>query len=451
MDHSGTDWKFSQVFGGPSNLDAAPDVDAISTIEFDKTGDLLAIGDRGGRIVLLKKTDQQGDHGQPLFSLWCEFQSHEAEFDYLKSVEIEEKINKIRWLPKQYRGNFLLSTNDKTIKLWRVSETTVQTVANLNNEAANPSSPDELRIPKVVRKDPAIRCKPQRIYANGHAFHINSVSLNSDHENFVSSDDLRVTLWNLNNTNEGFTLVDMKPSNMEDLTEVITSSECHPQHCNIFVYSTSKGFLKLSDMRQKALCDNSAKVFVDTDEFKSRSFFSEIISSVSDVKFSKDGRYMISRDYMTLKLWDINMEARPVKKIEVHDHLKTRLVELYENDCIFDKFETAASHSSRYLVSGTYSNSFNVIDCQYDKTTKIEVARIEPSSRPNGTSLYKSKRASSIGTKSKSRRSEYDYDESGIDFTKKVMHVSWHPKEDLIAVGSSNNVYLYAKTDNQSL
>lgn len=101
-------------------------------------------------------------------------------------------------------------------------------------------------------------------------------------------------------------------------------------------------------MRQKALCDNSAKVFVDTDEFKSRSFFSEIISSVSDVKFSKDGRYMISRDYMTLKLWDINMEARPVKKIEVHDHLKTRLVELYENDCIFDKFETAASHSSRY-------------------------------------------------------------------------------------------------------
>jgi hypothetical protein len=102
-------------------------------------------------------------------------------------------------------------------------------------------------------------------------------------------------------------------------------------------------------MRQKALCDNSAKVFVDTDEFKSRSFFSEIISSVSDVKFSKDGRYMISRDYMTLKLWDINMEARPVKKIEVHDHLKTRLVELYENDCIFDKFETAASHSSRYV------------------------------------------------------------------------------------------------------
>ena len=29
--------------------------------------------------------------------LWHEFQSHEAEFDYLKSLEIEEKINCLRW------------------------------------------------------------------------------------------------------------------------------------------------------------------------------------------------------------------------------------------------------------------------------------------------------------------------------------------------------------------
>lgn len=35
----------------------------------------------------------------------------------------------------------------------------------------------------------------------------------------------------------------------------------------------------------------------------SRSFFTEIIASISDVKFAKDGRYMVSRDYMTLKVW----------------------------------------------------------------------------------------------------------------------------------------------------
>lgn len=37
----------------------------------------------------------------------------------------------------------------------------------------------------------------------------------------------------------------------------------------------------------------------------SRSFFTEIIASISDIKFSKDGRFILSRDYMTLKVWVI--------------------------------------------------------------------------------------------------------------------------------------------------
>jgi serine/threonine-protein phosphatase 2A regulatory subunit B len=52
--------------------------------------------------------------------VYSTFQSHEPEFDYLKSLEIEEKINKIRWLKRQNAAHFLLSTNDKTIKLWKV-------------------------------------------------------------------------------------------------------------------------------------------------------------------------------------------------------------------------------------------------------------------------------------------------------------------------------------------
>lgn len=34
----------------------------------------------------------------------------------------------------------------------------------------------------------------------------------------------------------------------------------------------------------------------------SRSFFTEIIASISDVKFARDGRYLLSRDCMTLKV-----------------------------------------------------------------------------------------------------------------------------------------------------
>lgn len=31
-----------------------------------------------------------------------------------------------------------------------------------------------------------------------------------------------------------------------------------------------------------------------------------------------------------------------------------------------------------------------------------------------------------------------------MDFNKKVLHVAWHPQEDIIAIGASNNLYLYA-------
>jgi serine/threonine-protein phosphatase 2A regulatory subunit B len=46
---------------------------------------------------------------------------------------------------------------------------------------------------------------------------------------------------------------------MEELTEVITAAEFHPFHCNIFAYSSSKGTIKLSDMRENALCDKHSK------------------------------------------------------------------------------------------------------------------------------------------------------------------------------------------------
>lgn len=83
--------------------------------------------------------------------------------------------------------------------------------------------------------------------------------------------------------------------------------------------------------------------FEEEEDPTNRSFFSEIISSISDVKFSSDGRHILSRDYLSLKIWDVNMESRPLKTINIHDHLRGKLCDLYENDCIFDKFECTFS------------------------------------------------------------------------------------------------------------
>lgn len=66
----------------------------------------------------------------------------------------------------------------------------------------------------------ALNARCRRVFANAHTYHINSVSISSDGESFISSDDLRVNLWHMEHSNQSFNIVDMKPANMEDLTEV---------------------------------------------------------------------------------------------------------------------------------------------------------------------------------------------------------------------------------------
>lgn len=55
-------------------------------------------------------------HSQGEYDVYSTFQSHEPEFDYLKSLEIEEKINKIKWLPQQNAAHSLLSTNGEAAR-----------------------------------------------------------------------------------------------------------------------------------------------------------------------------------------------------------------------------------------------------------------------------------------------------------------------------------------------
>jgi len=292
----------------------------------------------------------------------------------------------------------------------------------------------------MLNQDKIVAAVPRKVYQNAHAYHINSISINSDGETYISADDLRINLWNLNISDQSFNIVDIKPVNMEELTEVITAAEFHPLHCNQFMYSSSKGTIKLSDMRDSALCDRHAKQFEEEEDPTNRSFFSEIISSISDVRFSRDGRYILSRDYLSLKIWDVNMESRPVRTIPIHDHLRGKLCDLYENDCIFDKFECTFSGDGSQVMTGSYHNYFRIYDVdgggpgsevtlQADKSAfkakKIGGPLGKPSGKPNGA-------------KKDPIMAE------AIDFNKKILHGSWHPRENTIAIAATNNLFLFS-------
>lgn len=397
------EWKLQQSIGEKNPAELLQG-DVISAVEFNEDGLFLAVGDRGGRVRLYERTAtsvaspsmaksptisglrrgvssptnaalSKSSGSQYEYKLYHEFKSHESEFDYLKSLEIEEKINMIRWLPRTSLAHTMLTTNDKTIKLWKISPKAIPSPSR-NSPLSNlfPAS----------KPDSGSRAHPRCVYANGHAYHINSLSVSADGETFISADDLRVNLWNLQVSNTSFNVVDIKPTNMEDLTEVITAAACHPKHSHQFVWSNSRGAIRLSDMRSAALCDEHSKVFEEPDDPARRSFFSEIISSVSDVKFSHDGRYILSRDYMTLRLWDVNMEARPVKTIHVHETLRPRLCDLYESDCIFDKFQCCFSGDGANFVTGSYQNLFHIYDSSTKQDTVIEASK-NPAAKKKAT------------------------------------------------------------------
>ncbi|KAG7194636.1 protein phosphatase 2A regulatory subunit cdc55 [Scheffersomyces spartinae] len=516
-DSSNHQWKFSQCFGDKGDVENITEADIISTVEFDSTGDFLATGDKGGRVVLFERNHSKKKDSCE-YKFYTEFQSHDAEFDYLKSLEIEEKINKIKWLNSANNAKFLLSTNDKTIKLWKIMERLIKLVSenNLNGLSqlpASASSITNLKLPQLQVHDKLISAQPKKIYSNAHAYHINSISVNSDQETFLSSDDLRINLWNLNIADQSFNIVDIKPTNMEELTEVITSAEFHPNHCNLFMYSSSKGTIKLLDMRANSLCDAHAKVFEEYLDPASHNFFTEITSSISDVKFSHDGRYIVSRDYMTVKIWDLAMENKPIKTINVHDSLRDRLCDTYENDAIFDKFEVQFSGDNKSVMTGSYNNHFmiypNAINSSADSGRKTNKGKDGPifntssfvgkhkrnanssedsdvdddddddddESSPPGVdnypnspntnhpdeedqeeiilqadkSAFKSKKIGSGHNGMKRRMmngsnsgsnslNEFD----NMDFKKSILHLSWHPRENSVAIAATNNLYIFS-------
>jgi serine/threonine-protein phosphatase 2A regulatory subunit B len=492
---TGMDWKFSQVFGERTPGEEVQEADIISAVQFDKTGSHLATGDRGGRVVLfdlVPAPDQEpkwDDRGREVtrreprveYRYLTEFQSHEPEFDYLKSLEIGEKINKIRWCPGVNGAHLLLSTNDKTIKLWKVYEKKVRCVSQFNVDPAgwrgggaggmrngllnswnsgrapaqgregSPSADrfkggaQALRMPTVSTTDTVLTARRRRVYSNAHAYHINSISLNSDCETYISADDLRVNLWNLEVSNQSFNIVDIKPSNMEDLTEVITSAEFHPTQCSTFAYSSSKGNIRLVDMRQSALCDSHAKLFEEHEPQSTRNFFSEIIASISDIKFNSTGRYILSRDYLTLKLWDINMESAPVKTFRVHEHLRAKLCDLYENDSIFDKFECTISGNSENVATGSYSNYFRVFNVNSGNESTLEASKTPQRLQ---RSPVKQQITSRLGlTRNRRDMSKRATDdgvaEGASDFSAKLLHLAWHPQLDAIACAASNSLYIF--------
>ena len=153
------------------------------------------------------------------------------------------------------------------------------------------------------------------------------------------------------------------------------------------------------------------------------------------------------------------MERTPLKTIPIHEHLRPRLCDTYENDSIFDKFEVVFSGDAQNVMTGSYNNNFMIypsdpekemeVVLQADKSAfkakKVGVPTpINQTTSPtNGPGAKKgNSRANSpaAGVGGQGGRMKKETDADQIDFNKKILHMSWHPYEDSIAIAATNNV-----------
>ena len=98
-------------------------------------------------------------------------------------------------------------------------------------------------------------------FKNCHDYNINTLSVSPDGENFISSDDLTINLWNLENRTVAYKIVDLKPNTIEQLSEVITHIEYHPKRSDIFLFSSSRGYISLCDFRISSQFDKFSTQF----------------------------------------------------------------------------------------------------------------------------------------------------------------------------------------------
>lgn len=68
-----------------------------------------------------------------------------------------------------------------------------------------------VQVPVLRPMDLMVEATPRRVFANAHTYHINSISVNSDYETYMSADDLRINLWNFEITNQSFSILSWGP------------------------------------------------------------------------------------------------------------------------------------------------------------------------------------------------------------------------------------------------
>jgi len=136
-----------------------------------------------------------------------------------------------------------------------------------------------------------------------------------------------------------------------------------------------------------------------------------------------------------------------LQTFKINNHLKTKFGDLYANDTLFDRFECSPSGDGFKIATGAYHRYMHIFDI--NKTIDsgelghivLQANRLQPRPVKRKTSQGSTYIPVSKGKKRKEVLEELNPEK--IDYIKSVLHVSFNPKDNIIAASSLNNLFIF--------
>lgn len=338
---SSLDASFSHA---PSRVEGM--IPIITAMDVAADGSVL-VGDALGRVEHL---DERGDR----LSVRQSHQAFVAEFDCLKSKHVGERVACAKYLKPARSGTTTcyLAMNEYFIKVFRVREGASASMA--------PRGPFKTTTSSSASGSPLTGRKailPVKVFQGPHQFEMNGLSLSADQETFLSYDDFRVFWWALEaeDTKKATSLFDITPPNIEDVDQVVTSCAFHSYHGSLFLVATSRG-CNIGDLRHPP--SRAVRTFQNFQILPEYNCVQcpdrdDILTTISDAAFLGD-HHIVTRDYLSLKLWDLRKATAPVMTSAVMGYVVDYLEELYNNDEIFHRFRLDVDHETSSVLTGLY-------------------------------------------------------------------------------------------------
>ena len=428
------EWRFNQFLGEKltfQQIKEDPDNESflVTDIKFSNDGENVAVSDKGGRVIIFKKTDSK--KGTPKLEYYYEFPAQEKDFDAHKSIEYSEEIKALEIMPSSnYNKIDILTAGYRTIKLDRIYQDQI---------AKYDKKDKENLIPKFISSKPEIKNAKKKLFLSKNSGEINSLSINKENSNnFISSDEYKVYLWDINRSQSDlYTPVDIDPNTDSTTAERITKSIYIDYNPHIFIYGTSNGNIRVCDLRT-----SSEQLKFETNYKDEKSDMSSAIAnsllSIHDISTVLCDKYSFAtRHYFSINLWDMRKQNEPICKFLIYEPIINKLSYLYQNNYINDKFSLSTDNTGKFILTGGYNNMFHVIDTEQRLNTQIVID--DTNEKTMNTNVIRK-----INAKGSCFYKKDDQSINNINFDKKITHQIYSPVENYSLLILYNCIYSYS-------